>query len=34
MGTVLFSAFLVVAANIVVDCLYLLIDPRIRYRQP
>lgn len=33
MGTVLFSALLVVAANIVVDCLYLLIDPRIRYRQ-
>jgi peptide/nickel transport system permease protein len=33
MGTVLFSALLVVGANIVVDCLYLAIDPRIRYRQ-
>jgi len=32
MGTVLFSAFLVVAVNIIVDGLYLLIDPRIRYR--
>jgi peptide/nickel transport system permease protein len=32
MGTVLFSALLVVGANIVVDFLYLLIDPRIRYR--
>jgi peptide/nickel transport system permease protein len=30
MGTVLFSALLVIAANIVVDALYLLIDPRIR----
>lgn len=34
MGTVLFSAFLVVVANVVVDGLYLLIDPRIRYRRP
>ncbi|MFQ5667647.1 MAG: ABC transporter permease [Candidatus Binatia bacterium] len=33
MGTVLFSAMLVVGANIVVDFLYRLIDPRIRYRQ-
>lgn len=33
MGTVLFSAILVVGANIVVDLLYLVIDPRIRYRQ-
>ncbi len=33
MGTVLFSAILVVGANIGVDFLYLLIDPRIRYRQ-
>ena len=33
MGTVLFSALLVVAANIVVDLLYLGLDPRIRYRQ-
>jgi len=32
MGTVLFSAALVVGANIVVDVLYVLIDPRIRYR--
>lgn len=32
MGTVLFSAVLVVGANIAVDLLYLLIDPRIRYR--
>lgn len=30
MGTVLFSAVLVVGANIVVDVLYLVIDPRIR----
>ena len=33
MGTVLFSALLVVGANIVVDFLYLAIDPRIRYRR-
>ena len=33
MGTVLFSALLVVGANIVVDLLYLVVDPRIRYRQ-
>lgn len=33
MGTVLFSALLVVGANVIVDCLYLLIDPRIRYRR-
>jgi peptide/nickel transport system permease protein len=32
MGTVLFSSLLVVGANIVVDLLYLVIDPRIRYR--
>ncbi|MFI5397318.1 MAG: ABC transporter permease [Candidatus Binatia bacterium] len=32
MGTVLFSALLVVGANIVVDLLYLVVDPRIRYR--
>lgn len=32
MGTVLFSAFLVIGANIVVDLVYLIIDPRIRYR--
>jgi peptide/nickel transport system permease protein len=33
MGTVLFGALLVVGANILVDFLYLAIDPRIRYRQ-
>lgn len=33
MGTVLFGALLVVAANILVDFLYLAIDPRIRYQQ-
>lgn len=31
MGTVLFSAMLVVGANIAVDFLYVVIDPRIRY---
>jgi len=31
MGTVLFSAMLVVGANIAVDFLYMAIDPRIRY---
>jgi peptide/nickel transport system permease protein len=30
MGTVLFAAFLIVAANIIVDLLYLWLDPRIR----
>jgi peptide/nickel transport system permease protein len=30
MGTVLFSAFLIVAANLVVDLLYAWLDPRIR----
>jgi len=30
MGTVLFSALLVVGANVVVDLVYVLIDPRIR----
>lgn len=30
MGTVLFSAFLIVAANLLVDLLYLWLDPRIR----
>lgn len=33
MGIVLFSAILVVGANIAVDLLYLIIDPRIRYRR-
>jgi peptide/nickel transport system permease protein len=32
MGTVLFSALLVVGANVVVDVLYVVIDPRIRFR--
>jgi peptide/nickel transport system permease protein len=32
MGTVLFGALLVVGANIIVDVLYLAIDPRIRYQ--
>jgi peptide/nickel transport system permease protein len=30
MGTVLFSALLVVGANLAVDCVYLLVDPRLR----
>jgi peptide/nickel transport system permease protein len=30
MGTVMFSAFLVVAANLAVDILYVWLDPRIR----
>ena len=30
MGTVLFSAALVVAANLIVDLLYAWLDPRIR----
>jgi len=33
MGTVLFGAVLVVAANVLVDILYLAIDPRIRHQQ-
>jgi peptide/nickel transport system permease protein len=33
MGTVLFGALLVVGANILVDFLYMAIDPRIRHRQ-
>jgi len=33
LGTVLFSAMLVVMANVVVDMLYLAIDPRIRYHR-
>lgn len=32
MGTVLFSACVVVAANVAVDLIYATIDPRIRYR--
>lgn len=32
MGTVLFSACVVVVANVVVDVLYVTIDPRIRHR--
>ncbi len=30
MGTVLFGAMLVIGANVLVDCLYVAIDPRIR----
>jgi peptide/nickel transport system permease protein len=30
-GTVLFGAFFIIAANIVVDVLYAVIDPRVRY---
>ncbi|HLX38710.1 MAG TPA: ABC transporter permease, partial [Candidatus Binataceae bacterium] len=30
MGTVLFSAFLIVIANLIVDLLYAYLDPRIR----
>jgi ABC-type dipeptide/oligopeptide/nickel transport system permease component len=30
MGTVLFSAFLIVVANLAVDLLYVWLDPRIR----
>ena len=33
MGTVLFSAALVVAANLIVDLLYAWLDPRIRLGQ-
>jgi peptide/nickel transport system permease protein len=33
MGTVLFSAFLIVAANLAVDLLYLWLDPRIRLEE-
>lgn len=32
MGTTLFFAFVVVMANLVVDLLYAVVDPRIRYR--
>jgi len=34
MGTVLFSAFLIVVANLVVDLLYVWLDPRIRLGKP
>ena len=30
-GTVLFGAFFIIGANIVVDVLYAVIDPRVRY---
>ena len=30
MGTVLFAALLVVAANLIVDVVYRLVDPRIK----
>ena len=32
MGTVLLASLLIVAANLVIDLLYLLLDPRITYR--
>jgi peptide/nickel transport system permease protein len=31
MGTVLFASLLIVAANLVIDLLYPLLDPRITY---
>ena len=30
-GTVLFGAFFIIAANIVVDVVYAFLDPRVRY---
>lgn len=30
-GTVLFGAFIIVVANLVVDILYAFLDPRVRY---
>jgi peptide/nickel transport system permease protein len=33
MGTVLFSAFLIVIANLLVDLMYAWLDPRIRLEQ-
>jgi peptide/nickel transport system permease protein len=30
-GTVLFGAFSIILANLVVDILYALLDPRVRY---
>jgi len=30
-GTVLFGAFFIILANLVVDVLYAVLDPRIRY---
>lgn len=30
-GTVLFGAFFIVTANLVVDLLYAFLDPRVRY---
>jgi peptide/nickel transport system permease protein len=30
-GTVLFGAFFIVTANLVVDVLYAFLDPRVRY---
>jgi oligopeptide transport system permease protein len=32
MGTVLFFAFIVSMASLIVDLLYAVVDPRIRYR--
>jgi ABC-type dipeptide/oligopeptide/nickel transport system permease component len=33
MGTVLFSAFLIVIANLLVDLMYAYLDPRIRLEE-
>ena len=33
-GTVLFGAFFIVMANLVVDIVYALLDPRVRYDDP
>ena len=33
MGTVLFSAFLIVIANLIVDLMYAYLDPRIRLEE-
>jgi peptide/nickel transport system permease protein len=30
-GTVLFGAFFILIANVIVDILYAFIDPRVRY---
>ena len=30
-GTVLFGAFFIIMANLVVDVLYAFLDPRVRY---
>ena len=30
-GTVLFGAFFIISANLIVDILYAFLDPRVRY---